>query len=184
MKCLMSNILMLVLLLLISSCSSFQMFSEQSLSANNAPSEEGSDAKVIDTKVIDTKVIDSKAAKIALSKALTAIQLNDIAAADHAFKAMVLAGAQSPTALNHYAVFLREQWRMDEAESVYLKALKSSPNNAMTHWNLAIFYELYRGEYKQALFHYQAYQQYAIAPDKRVIHWISDLNRRIEKGAS
>lgn len=179
MKYLMSNILMLVLLLLISSCSSFQMFSEQSLSANNAPSEEGSDAKVI-----DTKVIDSKAAKIALSKALTAIQLNDIAAADHAFKAMVLAGAQSPTALNHYAVFLREQWRMDEAESVYLKALKSFPNNAMTHWNLAIFYELYRGEYKQALFHYQAYQQYAIAPDKRVIHWISDLNRRIEKGAS
>ena len=173
MKYFVLKILIIVLISMTISCSSMLTISEQSLSASHSFSDKHSTAQVT----------DSKAANQALNKALLAIEMQDIAAADRAFKAMLLAGAKSPLALNHYAVFLREQWRMEEAEKMYLQALKTSPNNAMTHWNLAIFYELYRGNYKQALLHYQAYQQYATSPDKRVIHWISDLNRRIEKEA-
>jgi len=171
MKYFLLKILMIVLISITSSCSIIKTFSDQSLSARDSFSDKNSTAEVT----------DSKEANIALNTALLAIKLQDIGTADKAFKAMLLAGAKSPVALNRYAVFLREQWRMEEAEAMYLKALKVSPNNAMTHWNLAIFYELYRGDYKQALLHYQAYQQYATSPDKRVIHWISDLNRRLEK---
>ncbi|MFB1001682.1 MAG: tetratricopeptide repeat protein [Pseudomonadales bacterium] len=168
------RILILVSIVMTSSCSSFLNFSDQSSSANNAHTERES----------NTQIVDNKKASVELNRALSAIEDHDMAAAESAFKAMLLAGAQSPTALNHYAIFLREQWRMEEAEAMYLQALKNSPNNAMTHWNIAIFYELYRGDYQQALDHYQAYQQYAASPDKRVIHWISDLNRRIEKESS
>lgn len=174
MKYFVLKILMIVLISITSSCSSIKIFSDQSFSARDSFTNKNS----------TIQITDSKEANVELNKALSAIKMQDIATADEAFKAMLLAGARSPVALNRYAVFLREQWRMEEAEAMYLQALKTSPNNAMTHWNLAIFYELYRGDYKQALLHYQAYQQYATSPDKRVIHWISDLNRRLEKEAT
>ena len=174
MKYFVLKILMIVLISITSSCSSIKILSDQSLSARDSFTNKNS----------TIQIADSKEANLELNKALSAIKMQDIATADEAFKAMLLAGARSPVALNRYAVFLREQWRMEEAEAMYLQALKTSPNNAMTHWNLAIFYELYRGDYKQALLHYQAYQQYATSPDKRVIHWISDLNRRLEKEAT
>ena len=126
-------------------------------------------------------VEDSRAVKLALEKALSAIKQNDDAAADSAFKSMLDLGAKSPGALNHYAIYLRRQWRMDEAETIYRQALAFSPNNAMTHWNIAVFYELYRGDYKQAVVHYKAYQQNAELPDKRVVHWIADLTRRVSQ---
>lgn len=176
MKLIFFKIMLLVLLSMTYSCASMLKLSDQS--SSNSFSEQSSTAQVT------AKVTNSKEANIAFNKALAAIKINDSSAAENAFKTMLLEGVKSPTALNHYAIFLREQWRMEEAEDIYLRALKYSPNNAMTHWNLAIFYELYRGDYKQALVHYQAYQQFAESPDKRVVYWISDLTRRLEKESS
>ena len=51
----------------------------------------------------------------------------------------------------------------------------------MTHWNLAVFYDLYKGDYRQAVVHYKAYQKYAERPDKRVEYCITDLTRRVNQ---
>lgn len=161
------NIIVYCALLMLSGCSGLSSLSEQSLFV------EGSGAT--------STISDSRAVKVELDKALYAVKKGDVEAADKAFKAMLAQGAKSPVSLNHYAIYLREQWRMDEAEKIYLLALANSPNDSMTHWNLAIFYELYRGDYQQALVHYQNYQQHAKLPDKRVKHWIVDLTRRIKQ---
>ena len=132
--------------------------------------------------VQQTTVDDSRTVKKLLNEALAAVAGQDYQQADKAFTDMLAAGARSPASLNHYAIYLREQWRIDEAEQVYQQALKYSPIDAMTHWNIAILYELYKGDYKQAVAHYQQYQQYASEPDKRVAAWIGDLQRRIAAG--
>ena len=130
-------------------------------------------------QLVDEPIRDNRSARAELANALAALEQGNPALADIAFQLMMEQGAKSPEALNHYAIFLREQWRVDEAEAIYKTALMHSPNNAMTHWNIGILYEMYRGDYSQALAHYQAYQQRAAAPDKRVAGWIIDLNRRL-----
>lgn len=127
------------------------------------------------------KISDSRSVKNILAKALAAVEQSDIENADLEFQLMMEQGAKSPDSLNHYAIFLREQWRLDEAEKVYKQALKNSPKDPMTHWNIAVLYELYRGDYQQALEHFKAYQQSAPEADKRVAIWVGDLTRRLEQ---
>lgn len=142
------------------------------LPANNTVAADG-------IRLVDEPIKDNRSARSELANALSALEQGNPVLADTAFQLMMEQGAKSPEALNHYAIFLREQWRLEEAEKVYKTALKYSPNNAMTHWNIAILYEMYRGDYSQAVKHYQAYQQGVIEPDKRVAGWIIDLHNRL-----
>lgn len=129
---------------------------------------------------VDKVMVDNNKAKLHLENAITALEQNDTAAASLAFEAMNKAGAKSPEALNHYAIFLREQWLINESEAIYRKALIHSPNNAMTHYNLGILLDLYQGRRQEALEHYQKYQVLAETPDKRVAGWIKDIQRQID----
>ena len=126
-------------------------------------------------EITDTKLVEKQ-----LELALASVAQHDFSAADTGFKKMLDMGARSPYALNHYAIYLREQWRIDEAETIYLKALQFSPSNAMTHWNIAVLYELYRGDFELALQHYRQYKTFALTPDSRINGWIADLERRLQ----
>lgn len=53
----------------------------------------------------------------------------------------------------------------------------------MSHWNIAVLYDLYLGQPAKALKHYQAYQQVTEQPDKRVHGWLVDLQHRIKQQA-
>lgn len=123
-------------------------------------------------------VNDSRIVQNSLARALLAIDSNDREAAAAAFDEMMAKGARSPASLNHYAIYLREQWLLEDAEKVYLQALVAAPNDAMTHYNLGILYDIYLGKTELALQHYRKYQQVLDEPDKRVGGWIKDLERR------
>ena len=127
---------------------------------------------------------DGRKVKAALNIALQAVKNDDVNAADQAFKHMMTLSPRSPTSLNHYAIFLREQWRIEEAENIYLTALDYSPRDAMTHWNLGVLYDLYLGKFKLAIKHYELYATNTAQPDKRVKGWIMDLQRRIKNNES
>ncbi len=124
-------------------------------------------------------IVDNRTARAELKLALKALEDGDTGAAEQAFQRLLEAGARSPTALNHYAIFLREQWRIDEAEEIYQLSLEYSPENAISHWNVGVLYEVYKGDYPQALSHYQQYQKFSTEPDPRIKGWIADLTRRI-----
>ena len=106
--------------------------------------------------------------------------------ADEAGTALRQALAANPrnlTAYNHLALLKREAGDFEAAERWYQKALEVWPFHAQTHRNLGILYDLYRGEHQRALRHYRAFQQRQEEPDREVMGWIMDLERRIERAA-
>jgi tetratricopeptide (TPR) repeat protein len=79
---------------------------------------------------------------------------------------------------NREAIGLREQGEFDAAEGVYLAALNVEQDDALTHYNLGILYDLYLGIPDRAIRHYRRYQAAVDGEDRRVAGWIADLERR------
>jgi len=79
---------------------------------------------------------------------------------------------------NQQGMLLRRNGKFLEAEAAYLKAVTSSPDYALAHYNLGILNELYLQRLDVALQHFEAYQQ-IVGSDKQVDKWIVDLTRRV-----
>ncbi len=75
----------------------------------------------------------------------------------------------------------RIEFEFDQAEAAYQTCLDHDSEYAPALLNLGILYELYRGEFNQALEMYKRYQQTHHSPDKNVAGWISDLSRRLAR---
>jgi len=132
-----------------------------------------------DEKSSGQRITDSSTVNGLLNKAIRAEDSGDTEQADSFYQQMMSEGAKSTRSLNRYAVFLRKQFEIDKAETIYLKALAYSPNDANTHYNLAILYELYKGDFAKAKKHFELFQSNSAEPDKKVKAWIADLQRRI-----
>ena len=81
---------------------------------------------------------------------------------------------------NELGIINRQEGKFDDARRAYVKALDTDPDYALAHLNIAILYDLYLQEPKQALPHYQRYQQLLPAEDSVVTKWIIELQRRIQ----
>jgi Flp pilus assembly protein TadD len=79
---------------------------------------------------------------------------------------------------NELGIVYRQEGKFDDARRQYNKALDADPNYALAHLNIAILYDLYLQEPKEALPHYQRYQQLLPAEDAVVAKWIIELQRR------
>ena len=80
---------------------------------------------------------------------------------------------------NELGIVYRQEGKFDDARRQYRKALDADPDYALAHLNIAILYDLYLQEPKEALPHYQRYQQLLPAEDGVVAKWIIELQRRI-----
>jgi len=85
---------------------------------------------------------------------------------------------------NELGIVYRQEGKFDDARRAYRKALDADPDYALAHLNIAILYDLYLQDPKEALPHYQRYQQLLPAEDSVVAKWIIDLERRIRPAAS
>lgn len=141
-------------------------------------------AQIGSNGTVDAEFKDNAKIRSMLSDAKRAEDAGDIELAKSIYEAMMDSGAKASRSLNHYAIFLRKQLEIDQAENVYLRALKYSPRDATTHYNLGILYELYRGDFSKAKQHYESYQANAEEADPAVKNWIVDLERRIASGES
>lgn len=81
---------------------------------------------------------------------------------------------------NELGIIYRQEGKFDDARRAYRKALDADPDYALAHLNIAILYDLYLQEPKQALPHFQRYQQLLPAKDAVVTKWIIELQRRIQ----
>ncbi len=124
-------------------------------------------------------VTDGNAVMALFAQAREAENQGDIKQAGEFYEQMLEEGAKSSHTLNYYAVYLRKQFDIDAAESVYHRAIRYSPNDARSHYNLAILYELYRGDFASAKKHFEIYLANTPEPDKKVSAWIRDLERRV-----
>jgi len=101
------------------------------------------------------------------------------AAAGAAIDAALWINADHAPALNQKGMLLRRNGKFLEAEAAYLKAVTSSPDYALAHYNLGVLNELYLQRLDVALQHFELYQG-LVGNDKQVEKWIADLRRRVE----
>jgi len=79
---------------------------------------------------------------------------------------------------NELAILYRQEGKFDLARRNYRKALDADADYAPAHLNLAILYDLYLQEPKEALPHYQRYRELVPAEAETVTKWIIELERR------
>ena len=85
---------------------------------------------------------------------------------------------------NELGIVYRQEGKFDDARRAYRKALDADPDYALAHLNIAILYDLYLQDPKEALPHYQRYQQLLPAEDGVVAKWIIELQRRLRPAES
>lgn len=86
---------------------------------------------------------------------------------------------RNPFAWNLRGLIQREQGKFDEAKTSYQKALTIDENYAKAHFNLGILADMYLGDLKLALAHYEKYQSIQRKPDPAVNNWVADLRNRL-----
>lgn len=113
-----------------------------------------------------------------LNLALLAARADRDDEAERYFQQAIAANGNNLTALNQYAIWLREQGRFSDAEANYKQALTRWPDHADSHRNLGILYDLYLGNGADALRHYQRYLELVGDMQTPVRGWVVELQRR------
>ena len=96
-----------------------------------------------------------------------------------AFEHALDANPRNCEALTQMGVMSRKNGQFEEAELYYQSCLDVQPGYANARLNLAILYELYMGRLGEALAAYNDYQHMLPEPDRLVIGWVMDLERRV-----
>lgn len=105
-------------------------------------------------------------------------------AAGASFEQAISVNELNPDAYVLYGVMVREQGDFEKAESLYKKAIAVWPHNAAAHLNLGVLYDMYRGQFDNALQHLEMSAR--IEGDnasKELKGWIIDIKRRQAKMA-
>ena len=111
-----------------------------------------------------------------LNLGITRTMLGDHTGAETAFKAALDVNHRAIEAYNQLGMLYRRQGRLDDAQFIYEEALRLDPDNSNIHWNLAILYDRYLPNPRQALQHYQRYQQLTGSEDPLLQAWIAKLD--------
>jgi len=106
---------------------------------------------------------------------ITQTMLGEHANAETAFKTALDVNHRNTEACNQLGMLYRRQGRLDEAQFIYEEGLRLDPDNANMHWNLAILYDRYLPNPREALQHYQRYQQLTGSEDPQLQAWITEL---------
>jgi tetratricopeptide (TPR) repeat protein len=115
-----------------------------------------------------------------VNKALSALQQDNIAAANSLLNKAIQVNTDNPYAHQIKAGLLRIQGQYEQAEQHYRTALAIWPRYPEAQVNLAILLELYRGQYAEARQYYLAYL--ANQPDnQQAKRWLAGVEIKMQR---
>lgn len=71
---------------------------------------------------------------------------------------------------------------ISSAIEMYSKAVALKDDYATAHYNLAVLYDIYQQDIGKALQHYTRYLELTDNQDKKIVDWVNELKRSLDRG--
>jgi Flp pilus assembly protein TadD len=84
----------------------------------------------------------------------------------------------NPVSRNLQGIIYRQQGKFDQAETEYSKSIKLKPDYPAPYLNMAIMYDIYLDQAKQALPYYEKYKELDDGENSKIDKWIIEVKRR------